>query len=159
MKALVLVVSDTVYEGKGEDVSGELAARMLRERGFEVVKSVSPNKPAEIIKSLREHDARLVVVVGGTGPSPRDVSVDVVESIAWREFPGFGEEFRRRSINRVGLRALLSRAGLYETFDGRIVAVLPGSTDGVEVGLSILLEIAPHLLEESSRIAGAHRVE
>ena len=159
MKALVLVVSDSVFEGRTSDVSGEFAVRALASRGFDAVKVITPNKPTEILKSIRESpDARLIIVIGGTGPSPRDITVDTVESLAWRSFPGFGEEFRRRSVERVGLRAILSRAGLYETFDGRVIAVLPGSLDGVEVGLSILLEITQHLLEEAQRTEGLHRV-
>jgi len=39
-----------------------------------------------------------------------------------------------------------------------VIAVLPGSLDGVEVGLSILLEITQHLLEEAQRTEGPHRV-
>jgi len=159
LKALVLVVSDSVFEGRTSDVSGEFAVRVLSSRGFNVVKVITPNKPTEILKNIRENpDARLIIVIGGTGPSPRDITVDTVESLAWRRFPGFGEEFRRRSAERVGLRAILSRAGLYETFDGRVIAVLPGSLDGVEVGLSILLEITQHLLEEAERTEGPHRV-
>lgn len=149
-----------MYQGKAADESGEAVARALAERGFEVSKVVAPSKPLEILAAVRRaQDSRLVVIVGGTGPSPRDIAVDVARSVAWREVEGFGEEFRRRSYARVGPRGLLSNAGLFITYDGRAVAALPGSRDGAMLGLELLLELLPHLLEEAARIEGPHRVE
>ncbi|WP_440059663.1 MogA/MoaB family molybdenum cofactor biosynthesis protein [Thermogladius sp. 4427co] len=159
-EVLLVVVSDTIYEGKAPDVSGEYAEKRLSTHGFNVHRVIVPNKPSEIIRALNSNPgSKLVVVIGGTGPSPRDISIDLVESISWKALPGFGEEFRRRSIEKTGLRAILSRAGLYVTFDGRVIAVLPGSPEAVEIGLDILLGVVDHLLEEASRIEGPHKVD
>ncbi len=156
----IIVVSDSVYSGSKEDVSGEKARLILGKRGYKVIgKIIVPNDPKLILKALREASgiADAVLLIGGTGPSPRDITIDVVENVAWRKLPGFGEIFRYESYRSIGYRAITSRAGLYILYDGVPVAVLPGSPDAVETGLKILLEIIDHLVEETRRYEGPHR--
>jgi molybdenum cofactor biosynthesis protein B len=153
----IIVVSDTVYEGGMEDVSGEKARKIILGSGHKVYgKIVVPNDPKLILKAVRESAgfADALLLIGGTGPSPRDVTIDVVERIAWRRLPGFGEIFRYESYKEVGYKAITSRAELYILYDGVPVAVLPGSPNAVEVGLRILLPIIDHLVEETMRYEG-----
>jgi len=154
----VVVVSDRVAAGEAIDESGEVAVDYITSRGYRVLgKIVVGNNYREIVRAIRVSTGRVIVMIGGTGPSPRDVTVDVVESLAWRSLPGFGEVFRRKSYESIGARAILSRAGLYVLHDGKIVAVLPGSPHALRTGLDILLEIVEHLVEEVDRFEGAHR--
>lgn len=156
----IIVVSDHVYEGLEEDVSGEEARKTIESRGYRVLgKTVIPNKYREIIRVIREtREANTLLFLGGTGPSPRDITVDVLESIAWRKIPGFGEYFRLRSFEEIGYRGLLSRSELYILNDGRIAVALPGSTGAVKLGLEILLNVIEHLLEETTRFEGKHKI-
>ncbi len=157
----IIVVSDSVYNGEREDVSGEIARNMLLERGYRVIgKIIVPNDPKLILKALRKSSMKsdVVILIGGTGPSPRDITIDLVEDIAWRRLPGFGEFFRKESFHEVGYRALVSRAELYILYDGTIAVVLPGSSNAVKTGLEILLSIIEHLVEETKRFEGPHRI-
>ncbi len=156
----IIVVSDSVYNGSKEDVSGERARLILSQKGYKVLgKVVVPNDPKMIVKAVREASGitDALILIGGTGPSPRDITVDVVEKMAWRTLPGFGEVFRHESYKSVGYRSISSRAELFILYDGTPVTVLPGSPDAVETGLRILLSIIDHLVEEIRRYEGPHR--
>lgn len=154
----IIVVSDMVYEGKREDTSGEIAIKLLKSKGYCTGdKVVVKNSYRDILKAIKETPERVVVLLGGTGPSPRDITVDLVENISWRCLPGFGELFRWLSYQRIGVNAVLSRTSLCILFDGKIVAVLPGSPDAVELGLDILISVLDHLVEEVERYETPHR--
>lgn len=155
----IIVVSDNVYSGLREDTSGDKAISMITNRGYRVSgKTIIPNNYREIIRTIREtKDSNILVFIGGTGPSLRDITIDSIERIAWRKIPGFGEFFRMKSFEEIGYRSLISRSELYILYDGRIVVTLPGSPSGVELGLNILLNIVDHLYEEIWRFDKPHR--
>lgn len=106
---------------------------------------------AEALAALALPDVDVLLVTGGTGLAPRDVTIDAVEPLFAREIPGFGELFRMLSFAEVGAAAMLSRAtaGLVA---GRAVFLLPGSPAALELALSrlILPEVA-HLLAQARR--------
>lgn len=158
----IIVVSDNVYMGLKEDISGELAVKKLEEKGYEVNgKTIVPNKYREILRAVNKASEKsdAIVMIGGTGPSPRDITVDVVEAISWRKIPGFGELFRFKSYQQIGYRGIISRAELYLLHNGVAVAVLPGSIGAVELGIEILSKIIDHLIEEAKRYEGEHRIK
>ena len=155
----IIVVSDRVYEGEAVDESGEKAREIIESRGYMVSgKTIVPNRYREILRAIwGDHKSNVLLFIGGTGPSPRDITVDVIESIAWRKVPGFGEFFRLKSFEKIGYRGLLSRSEAYVLGDGRVAVVLPGSIDAVVLGLEILLNMIEHLLEETTRFEGPHK--
>jgi len=149
-RVALVVTSDSVYRGVKEDRVTPLVRERLARSGHELVYSrVVPNEKQVIEEAIREacSRARVVLVTGGTGISPRDVSVDVVRSMSTREVPGFGELHRRLSFEKIGARAALSRASAFivgECF----VAVSPGNPDAVEVALDILEGMVDHIVEQ-----------
>jgi molybdenum cofactor biosynthesis protein B len=147
----LVVTSDKVYRGEKRDEVTPLVRSMLEARGRRLAWSVvAPNRGYEIAEAVREAASRcrVVLVTGGTGPSPRDISVDVVERMAVRRLPGLGEEFRRRSLKAAGPFALVSRADAFILPPGSLVFVSPGSPDAVRTALEMLLELDSHLVEE-----------
>jgi molybdenum cofactor biosynthesis protein B len=92
---------------------------------------------------------RAVILTGGTGVAPRDVTPDAVEPLLDRVVPGFGELFRALSYADIGSAALLSRA-LAGLASGRVVFVLPGSRGAVKLAMEqlVLPEIG-HLAAEA----------
>ena len=154
----VVVVSDRVYSGESVDESGVAAVRYLAEHGISTRGPVVVrNIPRDIVRAYRESECRTLIFLGGTGVSPRDITIDTLKSISWREVPGFGEYFRERSIEDTGPRALLSRASLFIAPDGKVLFALPGSPRAVKLGVDILLSIIDHLIEEVDRFEGAHK--
>lgn len=42
--------------------------------------------------------ADLILILGGTGPTPRDLTPEAMADVMEKELPGFGEEMRRASL-------------------------------------------------------------
>jgi molybdenum cofactor biosynthesis protein B len=83
-----------------------------------------------------------VILTGGTGIAPRDVTYEAVDEILEKPLHGFGELFRILSYAEIGSAAMLSRA-IGGVIDKTVVFALPGSTKAVELGVTKL--IAPEL--------------
>jgi len=148
----VLTVSDT--RTPETDSGGDRVAELLSEAGHPVVlRAIVPDDAAKIADatraSLARDDVRAVILTGGTGIAPRDVTPEAVEPLLDRVVPGFGELFRTLSYEDIGSAALLSRA-LAGLAGGKLVFVLPGSRGAVKLGMEklILPEIG-HLAAES----------
>ena len=150
----VITVSDT--RTPETDSGGDLVAALLAEGGHPVThREIVPDEADAIADAVRRatarEDTRAVVVTGGTGIAPRDVSPEAIEPLLTRVIPGFGELFRTLSYEEIGPSALLSRAlaGLRE---GRVVAVVPGSRGAVRLALEkLLLPELGHLVAEAGK--------
>lgn len=98
---------------------------------------------------LREVD--VVVLSGGTGFSPRDVTLEALEPLFERSVDGFGELFRMLSFRQVRAAAMLSRAGA-GVIGERLIFALPGSPRAVELAMEeLILPEAGHLLGQVRR--------
>lgn len=147
----ILTVSDT--RKPGTDKSGAAAAALLEAAGHKVEKRlIVENNLSKILQAVRtaiDEGADLVLALGGTGVSRRDVTVEAVRSVIDKELPGFGELFRALSVKEIGTAAILSRAVLGTTVEGKVVAVTPGSPAAVTLALKeILVPQLKHLLRE-----------
>ncbi len=102
---------------------------------------------ADTVTALAERDdVDAVLVTGGTGLSPEDVTVEAVEPLFDQEIPGFGELFRSLSYEDIGPRALLSRA-FAGAIGGVPVFCLPGSKQGATFGTErLVLPTIAHVL-------------
>lgn len=150
----LVVVSDTRTEA--DDQTTPLVRQLVAAAGHRVVATtIVPNRDAEIAAALTFllglDGVQVVVFSGGTGLSPRDRTVDAVAPRFERAIPGFGELFRSLSFPEIGAAALLSRA-CAGVVAGQAVFLLPGSPDGVRLGLErlILPEIG-HLVAHLER--------
>lgn len=156
-KFSVIVVSDRIAEGKAEDESGKYAVNEIRKYGYEVVfYSVVRNRREEILGAIEDskvRNANTVLLIGGTGLGPRDITVDVVESVAEKTIPGFGELFRYLTFVREGSKAWLSRA-LAVTYRGTLIFTTPGSLDAVKLALKeLILPEVKHALKIISGVS------
>lgn len=136
----VITVSDT-RRGK-DDTSGALAERLLGRAGATVSRAWVRDEVAAIRRATRSALSKravdVVILTGGTGVAPRDVTPEAVEPLLERPLPGFGECFRAVSWRTVGSAAWLSRAGA-GVARGRLVVYLPGSSGAVKQALEQLL--------------------
>ena len=149
---LVITVSDT--RTMETDTGGALVAELLTEAGHPVVERLIVADEGDAIQdslrlALQREDVRAVILTGGTGVAPRDVTPERVEPLLERVVPGFGELFRMLSYEDIGSAALLSRA-LAGLAGGRVVFVTPGSRGAVRLAMEklILPEIG-HLAAEA----------
>lgn len=136
------------------DGGGALAAALLEEAGHPVAwRRLVRDEPGEIAAAVEaalcDAAVRALVVTGGTGVAPRDVTPESVEPLLQRTVPGFGELFRALSYQEIGSAALLSRA-LAGIARGRVVFVLPGSSGAVRLALTkLVLPELGHLAAEA----------
>ncbi len=147
---LVITVSDT--RTLETDTGGALVVEHLEAAGHEVVsRHIVKDEPEQITAAVAEalgRDAvRAVILTGGTGVAPRDITPDSVEPLLERSVPGFGELFRALSYQEIGSAALLSRA-LAGLAGGRVVFVIPGSRGAVRLAMEKLI------LPELGHLAG-----
>jgi molybdenum cofactor biosynthesis protein B len=148
----IVTVSDT--RSLETDAGGALVAELLAGSGHPVVSRKIVRDEREAIAgavrtALARDDVRAVILTGGTGVAPRDVTPDAVEPLLERAVPGFGELFRMLSFEEIGSAALLSRA-LAGLARGRVVFALPGSRGAVRLAMTrlVLPEIG-HLAAEA----------
>lgn len=151
----VITVSDT--RTLETDTGGALVAELLERSGHPLAsREVVPDGPGPISdavrKTLAHEDTRAIILTGGTGVAPRDITPDSVEPLLDRLIPGFGELFRALSFEEIGSAALLSRA-LAGLASGRVVFVLPGSRGAVRLGMErLILPELGHLAAEAQKV-------
>ncbi len=158
IRVLTVTVSDT--RSTHEDESGALLAKELSKAGFVVQRHAPVRDDAIVLRELVRSSATLnvadaIVLTGGTGLAPRDVTPEAVEELLDKRIDGFGEEFRRRSWEQVGAKAMLSRA-VAGVVAGTVVIVVPGSPRAVQLAAPLLVEMLPHAVEQASGHAAHH---
>ena len=149
-----LTVSDT--REKRDDTSGEAIRELAATAGHRIVDSTLVRDDVAAIRDavrrlLALPDMDVLVATGGTGFSPRDVTLDAVGPLFDQRVDGFGELFRMLSYAQVGAAAMLSRAaaGLGGT---RAVFLLPGSPKAVTLAMqALILPEAAHLVGQARR--------
>jgi len=144
-RCMVITVSDT--RDLASDKSGQRAAELLGEAGHvvcerEIVVDDRATIAALIRAGVANREVDAVVLTGGTGIAPRDVTYEAVRDLLEKPLDGFGELFRSLSYAEIGSAAMLSRA-IGGVVGQTVVFALPGSTKAVELGIRKL--IAPEL--------------
>lgn len=156
-RGAVVVASDSVSRGSATDASGALAVSLLRAEGYEAeAATVVPDDAPAIAAAIRAAEARgarVVVVTGGTGIGPRDVTPEALRSIADKELPGIGEAIRAATRAAVP-QTDLSRSTA-ATVGRAIVVAVPGSPGGVRDALAVALPLARHAVAMID--GGGHR--
>ena len=144
LKAVVIVCSDTISAGENQDLAGIKVREKLEAHKLEVIATaVIPDEMA-VIQEKASHYAEqcdLLVFVGGTGVSPRDVTPDAIRPLLTREIPGIMETARQYGQQRMPY-AMLSR-GVAGFINDCLVITLPGSTKGA---METLDAIFPQIL-------------
>jgi molybdenum cofactor synthesis domain-containing protein len=147
MKAAIITVSDSRSAGGKPDTAGAAVEELIR-GDYEVTrKTIVPdefNLIAEEIKKSSEL-ADLVLTVGGTGFSKRDVTPEATRSVIERETPGLAETMRAKSL-AITNRAMLSRA-VSGIRGNSLIINLPGSKKAAVENLSFVYDALAHGLE------------
>lgn len=145
----VLTASDS--RDPAHDGTGAALRKALAAAGHEVVRYAvvldERERLAETVEGwLRDPAVQVILVNGGTGISPRDVTPEALKPLLQKELPGFGEIFRRLSFQEIGSAAFLSRAFGGVAQGGKLLFALPGSTAGALLALeALILPEAGHL--------------
>ena len=149
LKAAVIVCSDSVSNGIKEDTAGLRVVEKLKNSNFEVLAhSTIPDDFETIQQKAKEYadgDCNLLVFVGGTGLSPRDVTPDAIRPLLTREIPGIMETARNYGQQRMPY-AMLSR-GVSGFINKTLVLTLPGSPKGATESMDALFPYILHVFK------------
>lgn len=131
------------------DTSGKALIDLLSAAEIEVTHyAVIPDDQGRIRSEVRAalSRANCVIVTGGTGLTPDDVTIEAVAPLLEKTIDGFGELFRLKSYEEIGTAAILSRA-IAGVVDGRAVFCTPGSTKAVTLAAKeIIIPEIRHIL-------------
>jgi len=148
----VVTTSDRASAGIYEDISGKAIMDLLNsylKNEIEYFYKCIPDEQNLIEEALldlaRNKKCDLIVTTGGTGPAPRDVTVDATLNIIEKELPGFGELMRSVSLKYVPT-AILSRqtAGICVK---SLIVNLPGKPKSIKECLEAVFPAIPYCID------------
>jgi len=156
LKAFVVVLSDSLSVGEGEDKSGKAIVEHLLSIGFSaenVICQIIPDDEHKLSSLVEEaidqNNYDLVVTTGGTGVSPQDKTFDCLQKLIEKPLPGVVEAIRTYGQRRNPL-AMLSRQ-VAGTRGKSLIVSLPGSTSGVK---DAMIAAFPHVLHSLDMLKG-----
>jgi molybdenum cofactor synthesis domain-containing protein len=146
----ILTASDRSARGERPDLSGPALAERVTASGAEVKRTeILPDDLVQLAAALSAWadagDLDVILVTGGTGFAPRDVTPEATRQVIAREAPGLAEAMRAASL-KVTPHAMLSRA--VAGIRGRTLIVdLPGSPKAAVENLEVILPVLGHAVE------------
>lgn len=153
LRIRIITLSDRASRGEYEDRGGprirERLDAFLADKRWrpEIAGIVLPDDEMQLeheLETARDEGVDIVFTTGGTGVGPRDVTPDVVASLADRIIPGIMEHIRVK-FGSENPNALLSR-GVAATMARTQVYALPGSVRAVDEYLGEILPLVEHVL-------------
>ena len=138
----LLTVTDT--RTIDNDKSGEILVKKIAEQKHKLVdRKIVKDEKKEIKKIIlawtKEKQIDVIITTGGTGLTGRDITPEVLDDIADKKIPGFGELFRQQSYKTVGTSTLQSRACAVLK-NRKYIFALPGSSGGVTDAWDMILK-------------------
>lgn len=152
-RALIVSISDQLVHGEDDAGAGALVSELLTEAGFAVDALVAvPSDGTDIRNALNTAvigGVDLVVTIGGTGVSPRDVTPDVTAEVIDRDLPGIAQALRWSGMAAGVMDAIVSR-GMVGVSGSTVVANIASSRAAIRDGLATLIPLAVHVISELS---------
>ncbi|MGC9515566.1 MogA/MoaB family molybdenum cofactor biosynthesis protein [Methanocrinis sp.] len=148
----VVVVSTSRHQMFGSvgnpEVAEDLSGREILDRicaaGRDYSYRLVPDGVEAVRGAILASEGDVVVLCGGTGLAPKDLTIEAAEPLFDKMIPGFGEFFRLKSLEEVGTRAMLTRASA-GIVRGVPVFCLPGSPSAARLGIDLILAEIDHM--------------
>ena len=137
----ILSVSST--RTLADDESGLWIAGQAKKEGHtvrfhQVVPDDIPAIREATLKALREQHLQALLITGGTGITPKDVTIEAVKPLFAKELIGFGAIFAQLSYEEIDSAAMLSRAAA-GTIGNAVVFCMPGSKKACKLACKALI--------------------
>ncbi len=141
MKIAVISVSTT--RKLSEDKSGAWIKKQAKKEGHEVIIHQVVTDEIDAITQLTLHTTRkinpdAIIMTGGTGLSPRDVTIEALKPIFEKELTAFGVLFAQLSFEEIDSAAILSRATA-GIINNTIIFCMPGSIKACKLACKNLI--------------------
>lgn len=149
IKIAVIVCSDSIAAGEKEDRSGKIIVEKMQAYQAAVNDYIIiPDEIEKIQSNIKKyHEAKidLIIITGGTGVSPKDLTPEAVKPLLDKEIPGISEVIRNYGQERTPY-SMLSRS--IAGFMGEtLILALPGSTNGAAESIDAVFPAIFHLFK------------
>jgi molybdopterin adenylyltransferase len=137
------VLSVSTTRTLADDESGRWIARRAQKEGYEVrFHQVVPDDVDAIrettLKAIRDHKLQSLLITGGTGITPGDVTIEAIRPLFTKEMAAFGAIFAQLSYEVIDSAAILSRAAA-GIIGSTVVFCMPGSKKACELACKALI--------------------
>lgn len=141
LKIAILSISST--RSLAEDKSGHWIGKQSKKEGHQIVyHTVIPDDATVISRTISDilhaHTPHAILMTGGTGISPKDVTIEAVRPMLSKELTAFGVLFTQLSYEEIDAAAMLSRA-MAGTIENTIVFCMPGSLKACKLACNMLI--------------------
>ena len=139
----IAVISVSTTRGLADDKSGIWIKKQANKEGHEVVIHQVVTDDVAAIKELTLHVTQkicpdAIIMTGGTGISPKDVTIEAVKPMFEKELTAFGTLFAQLSFEEIDSAAILSRAtaGIIKN---TMIFCMPGSIKACKLACNALI--------------------
>jgi molybdenum cofactor biosynthesis protein B len=141
LRVAVLTVSST--RSLSEDKSGHWMSRRARQEGHSIVvhRMVTDERQTialAVQEIINEAFPNLLLINGGTGLSPADVTIEAVEGMYHKKMTAFSSLFAQLSFEQIDSAAIASRASA-GVIGETVVFCLPGSLNACKLACKALI--------------------
>ncbi|MEN8212083.1 MAG: molybdenum cofactor biosynthesis protein B [Thermodesulfobacteriota bacterium] len=139
----IAVISVSTTRKLSEDKSGTWIKKQAKKEGHEVIIHHVVTDDIQAIAELTEHVTQkvcpdAVIMTGGTGISPKDVTIEAVKPFFEKELTAFGVLFAQLSFEEIDSAAILSRATA-GIINNTIIFCMPGSIKACKLACKNLI--------------------
>lgn len=126
-----------------DDESGRWIAKRAKKEGHEVrfhgvVTDDIIAIRAAALKAIRDHRLQALLITGGTGITPTDVTIDAIKPLFAKEMTAFGAIFAQLSYEEIDSAAILSRA-VAGVVGSTVIFCMPGSKKACQLACKALI--------------------
>ena len=155
----VLTISDKGSRGERVDTSGPAISEAVGAIEAEVqLYEIVPDDRDTIAEYLRswsdDNHVDVIFTTGGTGLTPRDVTVDATLDAVEHLVPGIAEALRAEGLKHTPM-SMLSRA-IAGVRRQTLIINLPGSEKAVRENVAVVLPVLQHAIDSIRGVAGDH---
>jgi len=137
------ILSVSTTRALENDESGQWIARRAKKEGHEirfhrvVTDEITAIRDAAL-RAIRDHGLQALLVTGGTGITPTDVTIEAIKPLFAKEMTAFGAIFAQLSYEEIDSAAVLSRAAA-GIIGSTVVYCIPGSKKACQLACKALI--------------------
>jgi len=142
-KVTIGIISVSTTRALADDTSGKWISETATAQGHSVLYHQVIPDDADIIAStvqkvIRNEQPQVILMSGGTGITPQDVTIEAVSPLFAKVLTGFGPLFAQLSFIEIGSAAFLSRATA-GVIEDTVVFCMPGSINACKLACRELI--------------------